>query len=95
MSLKQALEYINDGKVFVIHTTSAMRAFTKDIKNLDLDKQDVYYYDCNYLPGLLGEGEWECYLTQPKENSEIIDKELRERIIKQKTIPNKSYFTST
>ena len=92
MSLGQALEFLKDGKVFVIHTTGAMRAFTKDIDNLDLEKQDVYYFDCSYLPGLLDDGEWEWYLTQPKENSEIKEKDLRTRIIEQKRVPIRTYF---
>lgn len=94
MSLIQTLEMIEEGKVFVICTTHAMRAFVKNIENLDLDTQTVAYFDCNYMPGLLGDGEWEYYLTRPEENSEITDANIRKRLAEQKDIPHKEYYST-
>jgi hypothetical protein len=95
MSLKQAVDIIKDGKIFVIHTTDAMRAFTKEIENLDIDSQTVAYFDCNHMPGLLDEGEWEWYLTQAEENSEIKDLTIRKRLAEQKNVPHKEYYNTS
>ena len=94
MSLKQALDMIEEGMVFVIYTAHAMRAFVKNIENLDLDAQTVAYFDCNYMPGFLGDGEWEYYLTQPEGNSEITDTNIRERLAEQKDIPHREYYSA-
>ena len=92
MSLKQSLAKIEEGKVLVIHSDSAMRAFVKDIQKLDLNAQTVVYLNCNEMPGLLDEGEWEWYLTQPEENSEITDQDVRHKIAAQEQIRHKDYY---
>jgi len=92
MSLKQALDMLKDGRVFVMHTTQAMRGFCQDLDTLDLDTQTVAYFDINFMPGLLDEGEWEYYITQKGGNVEIKDTNVRKRLAAQKAIPNKEYY---
>lgn len=94
MSLATAVQWVNEGKVFVMCASDAMRAFAKDVSQVDLDTQEVYYFDCNYMPGLIGEGEWDFYLTQDDDNSEITDNELLTRIVEQKSLPNRKYFSA-
>jgi len=92
MSLLQVIKMIAEGQVLVIHAGQAMRAFAKNVQDLDLDTANVAYLDCNDLPGLLDEGEWDYYLTQPDENSEILDENMRKILSVQTTIPNRQYY---
>lgn len=63
-TLYDLVSLIRQGNVVALHTTEACRVFHKISElSLDvLDKTRVVYIDCNAMPGLLGEGEWEWYI---------------------------------
>jgi hypothetical protein len=94
MSLVQAINFINEGNVFVLYspTNNNMRAFVKNIKNMDIDTQPMIYLNCDTWPGLLDDGEWDFYLTQDKENSEIMDDEIKKQIANQTSKANKIFY---
>lgn len=90
MSLKQAVDMLNENKVFVMYTTTGCRAFSKE--PIDLDNQTVAYFDCNFMPGLMDVGEWDWYLTQ-EGATEIKDSDKIKRIADQKSITHKEYYS--
>ncbi len=57
-NLADAVKMIKDGNIIAIHTVKACRVFSV-YDHPDLLTTRVVYLDCNSMPGLLDDGEWE------------------------------------
>ena len=98
-NLVDVIEFIKAKNVVALHTTTACRVFqniSTEEPSLDsLKDRRVIYIDCNAHEGLLGEGEWEWYIKDAIKDVNELGRNsiLRDAIINQKAIPNKTYLS--
>lgn len=110
-NLADVIKFIKDGNIVVLHTTEESRIFNtclSDSSNLELSKKElenirVIYVDCNKMPGLLEQGEWEYFInreaTSAKDDKILrvedqfqLKNEVGMMLIEQKLVPNKAYL---
>lgn len=100
-NLVDVIRFIEDKNIVVLHTTEACRIFhsinfDQSENQISLENHRVVYLDCNSHPGLLGDGEWEWYIKDYVKGVKELsynDKELRDVIIDQRSVPNKEYIS--
>ena len=109
--LADVIRFIKDGNIVVLHTKGSSRIFNTCLTNssdLELSTKEledirVIYVDCNRLPDLLEQGEWEWYIhmsaTSAKDNIFYVEdqylykNEVGRLLIEQKSIPNREHIT--
>lgn len=95
MSLRQALDLLSEGKVFVMAYGRACRIFYNDEHKLDQEASIFCYLDCSSWPLLMQEGEWDFYLLQQGSNKELKDEDLAKAIAAGKVTNAQHYVFST
>ena len=96
-NLVDIIRWVHEGNIVITHTTSACRVFhaLPDLDQQSLDQVRVLYVDCNSHPGLLDDGEWECYIkASGNDVKELgLKDKLRKIIAEQVSVPHKEYMS--
>ena len=80
MSLKQALDFLKQGCVFVMVRGRNCRIFYNKEHKINLESSTFCYLECSDSPGLMDKGEWDFYLLEPRANQELEDCPLAQAI---------------
>lgn len=90
----------DQNNILCIYTGNSSRTFMRQgvfdkLSESDADLNDfqVFYVDCNFLPSLLDDGEWNWYIKESGNSIELDNStDLVKKITGQKEFPNKTYM---